>query len=91
MMNDHLTNEQPRSLADTIACGTLFLGVPSFLAIMLILVLLERGVSPQLIEKGMVWLSVPWFALCYALCKMAHGIKIVVVDDEGRPIEHHPE
>ncbi len=91
MVNDHLTDEQPRGLVDTIACGTLFLGGPSLLAIVLIVVLLESGVSPEVIEKGMVWLSVPWFALCYALCKMAHGIKVVVVDDEGKPIGHPPQ
>jgi hypothetical protein len=72
MMNDHPTDE-PRGLVDAIVCGTLFLGGPSLLAIVLIVFLLYSGVSSQLIEKGMVWLSVPWFAFCYALCKMAHG------------------
>jgi hypothetical protein len=91
MMKDHLTNEQPRTLADTIACGTLFLGGPSFLAIILILSLLKWGVSPLLIEKGMVWLSVPWFAICYALCRTAHGIKLVVVDEHDKPIEPSPK
>jgi len=90
MMNNRLTDERT-GLVDIIACGTLFLGGPSLLAIGLICVLLQSGLSAQLIEKWMVWLSVPWFALCYALCKTAQGIKIVVVDAKGRPIGHPRE
>lgn len=89
-MNDYPTDGPERGLADVIACGTLFLGGPSLLAIVLIVVLVESGVSPQLIEKGMVWLAVPWFALCYALCRTAHGIKIVIVDDDGKPTRPPP-
>lgn len=89
-MNDYSTDAPQKGLGNVIACGTLFLGGPSILAIVLIVALLEGGVSPLLIEKGMVWLSVPWFALCYALCKTAQGIKIVIVDDDGKPIGPPP-
>lgn len=68
-------------LRNTLACGTIFLGWFSLAPISLILILLDKGFSPQSIEKGMVWLSVPWFALCYALCRIAHGIKFVVTHD----------
>lgn len=86
-MNERLTDTRDRSLGAYIACGALFLGAPSLFAIALILFLLDRGVSPQLIEKGMVWASVPWFAFCYWLCKAAHGIKIHIVNDENNPIK----
>jgi hypothetical protein len=92
MMNDHLTDEEPTGgLGEMIACGILFLGVPTLLAIGLILVLLRVGIQSEVIEKGMVWLSVPWFALCYALCKTAHGTKLVIVDEDGNPIGTPPE
>ena len=61
-------------------CGWLFLIAPTLVAIILILLLLFMGVHPILIEKAMVWLSVPWFAMCYALCKRAHGAKVYFRD-----------
>ena len=73
-----------RELRNTLACGTIFLGWFSLAPISLVLLLLDEGVSPYLIEKGMVWLSVPWFAFCYALCRIAHGIKFVVPDNKSQ-------
>ena len=73
-------HENDGGLGDTIACGMLFLGVPSLAVIALMMVLVGKGVNPVSIEKGMVWLSVPWFALCYAMCRIADGMKFVVVD-----------
>jgi hypothetical protein len=90
-MNNHPTDAEPRNLGEMIACGFLFLGAPSLLAIVLILTLLAIGIPSPVIEKGMVWLSVPWFAFCYALCKAAHGTKLVIVDGDGNPIETTPE
>jgi len=90
-MNNHLADGEPRELGEMIACGFLFLGAPSLLAIVLILALLAMGIPSPVIEKGMVWLSVPWFAVCYALCKAAHGTKVVIVDDDGNPIETTPK
>jgi len=86
-MNNRLTDTEDRSFGAYIACGALFLGAPSFFAIVLLLSLLDWGVSPQLIEKGMVWLSVPWFAFCYWLCKAAHGVKLYVADGKEKPIK----
>ena len=80
MVNNQRTDAEPRGLGEMIACGFLFLGVPSLLAIVLMLILLALGVPSPTIEKGMVWLSVPWFAFCYTLCKAAHGTKVVFVD-----------
>lgn len=67
-----------------VQCGALTLGIPSLCVLGLIAVLVLVGVSPRTIEKGMVWLSVPWFAFCYALCKVAHEteVKIVGGDEE---------
>jgi hypothetical protein len=79
-------------LVNTLACGMLFLALPSFAAISLALILADRGVSPLTIEKGMVWLSVPWFAICYALCRTAHGITLVVrTDNESKTSRSNPE
>jgi len=90
-MDNQSTNEPQRTFGDFVACGFLFLGAPSLLAIVLILVLLAFGTPSPLIEKGMVWLSVPWFAFCYALCKAAHGTKVVIVNSDGNPIEAPPQ
>lgn len=71
-------NGHDHGLGEAISCGMLTLGAPSILAIALIVSLVFLGVSPRIIEKGMVWLSVPWFALCYAWCRKAHGTKLVI-------------
>lgn len=80
MISDRASDKPARGVVDFVLCGMLWLGAPSFAAISLILFLLGRGVSPQLIEKGMVWLSVPWFAFCYAMCKISHETTLYVAD-----------
>jgi hypothetical protein len=89
MMIGDPTDEQIDGSA-AVFCGTITLGIPSVIAIGLIVILVLVGVSPQTIEKGMVWLSVPWFAFCYALCKLAHGTKVVMMDEDKSNIEIHP-
>lgn len=66
---------EDHGLVEAVVCGTLMLGAPSAVALLLIVVLVFVGVRPDTIEKAMVWLSVPWFAMCYVLCRVSHGTK----------------
>jgi hypothetical protein len=87
MVNNQPADAATKRLGEMIVCGFMYLGIPSLLAIVLILILLATGIPAPAIEKWMAWLSVPWFALCYPLCKIAHGIELVIVDGEGKPIQ----
>lgn len=79
------TYESDGGFGEKLACGVLFLGLPSLAAIVIVISLAQTGVNLLSIEKGMVWLSVPWFSLCYALCRMAHGTMIYVADETQNP------
>jgi len=61
-------------------CGLLVLAGSSVLVIGVAAILLYVDVSAGLLEKVMVWLSVPWFTYLYFLCRSWHGTKVEWVD-----------
>ncbi len=63
-----------------ISCGIFVLGLGAVLGLGCVLGLMFAGVSVELLEKGMVWLSVPWVAFWYLKCRKWHRTKIVFVN-----------
>jgi len=64
-----------------VACGILVLGLASFLGIGAVLLLAGAGVPVQTLEKGMVWLFVPWVAFSYLNCRKWHRTRLVLKDE----------
>ena len=65
----------------SVACGILVLALASFLGIGSVLLLAAAGVPVQTLEKGMVWLSVPWIASWYLKCRKWHRTRLVLKDE----------
>jgi hypothetical protein len=52
-----------------ISCGIFVMAMAAVAGISLPIGLLLLGVPVQEIERGMVWLSIPWFAFWYLKCR----------------------
>ena len=72
-----------------ILCGITALGLASILSIVLML-LLALVLPVHTIERGMVWLSVPWFAFWYLKCRTWHRTGIVFEEGSDLHIDTLP-
>ena len=63
-------------------CGVFVLIIAFVLGVGLVALLLYFDTSVQVIEKWMVWTSVPWFAFWYLKCRKWHRTKIRFVDKD---------
>ena len=65
-----------------LSCHIFVLGLASVLAIAAIAFLVYLGIPSEALQKGMVWLAVPWFGYWYMTCKKWHNTPIVFTDGD---------
>lgn len=67
-----------------IECGIFVVLLAALIGIGAILFLSLIGVPSQMLEKGMVWLPVPWFAFWYLKCREWHRTKLIDVRERRK-------